>query len=351
MKTVKCPVCKNRIPAYSAECPICTKEFTVFQRYRMVWLKRIILGIVALAILYNSVVIIHFNNHLRKYIKSNNFDGDVVEELIGEYNELSRVQKMFVHVSELKYMKKSTENYKNVESVENTDLSVIFNRGKISGVYSGDVIDSVPNGIGKFEFVGDDGLGYIYNGEFKDGVIAGQGILIDENGKKYEGAFVNGELSGQGIVSNSAGKVIESGKFVNGKLNGFGTMFDDDGNTIYEGNFIDDIPLMNEYQKSCEPMELNDFIAGENAFAGRNIKIIGIVTNVYINSNERHQYIVTSDYGDGHYVCVEDINDSKTFRVGDKLNIYGYSYGIKNYTDSTLQNKTGPVVGAFYVFK
>ena len=63
------------------------------------------------------------------------------------------------------------------------------------GKYTGDIINGVPNGYGTFEAVNDDGIAWIYIGEFSNGIFDGYGKTVwgddelTEEGNYADGTF------------------------------------------------------------------------------------------------------------------------------------------------------------------
>lgn len=90
-----------------------------------------------------------------------------------------------------------------VEDVENMNytlkLSIWDNSGlstteiERTGTYTGQVIDGIPNGTGRFDTKNDEGTAWYYEGDFSDGVFHGQGTSIWEDGSVNEvGTYKNG---------------------------------------------------------------------------------------------------------------------------------------------------------------
>lgn len=79
-----------------------------------------------------------------------------------------------------------------------------------------------------------DGTTMKYQGEFKDGVFWGAGVLYDHKGKSiYEGNFENGCYHGMGILYQGIEEnLIYKGEFVQGQMIGNGKMVEKDGKTI-----------------------------------------------------------------------------------------------------------------------
>lgn len=93
------------------------------------------------------------------------------------------------------------------------------------------------NGLmdGKGNYVGSDGSKY--EGDYKDGILDGKGILVFANGDRYEGEFKNGLFNGRGVSFNANGDKYE-GEFINGRFDGKG-VFNNKAGVKYEGNFKD----------------------------------------------------------------------------------------------------------------
>lgn len=113
-----------------------------------------------------------------------------------------------------------------------TDASKIkFSDGSI---YEGEIRDVIRDGNGVMTFANGD----IYEGEFDDDQISGNGKITYKNGDVYEGGFKNGLRSGKGTVTYADGTIFE-GEFAGGRKNGYG-VYTGNG-TSYEGNYVDDI--------------------------------------------------------------------------------------------------------------
>ncbi|MDE7230176.1 MAG: zinc ribbon domain-containing protein [Oscillospiraceae bacterium] len=131
------------------------------------------------------------------------------------------------------------------------------------GTYSGGWRNDKPNGAGIFkrkyerrdfyttyEGEWEDGSlkrgkisyynGDVYEGEFRDWVLNGEGIKTLSDGNIYEGEFENNRLNGQGRITYADGSVL-TGEFADGEIvNGTGRMpFGYDNEYFYEGEWHD----------------------------------------------------------------------------------------------------------------
>lgn len=117
-------------------------------------------------------------------------------------------------------------------------------RGRLSGgekikysdgsIYEGEIKDGVRDGSGILTYASGD----VYEGEFDDDEISGYGKLTYANGDIYEGQFKNGLRDGRGSLLYSD-KTSFEGEFKEGRKNGYG-VYTGNG-TSYEGNYVDDI--------------------------------------------------------------------------------------------------------------
>jgi hypothetical protein len=131
-----------------------------------------------------------------------------------------------------------------IKSSRGTLLKGVFINGLINGKgkyvcedykYSGEFIDSVPTGLGKFLFTS----GNYYKGEVKNGKVHGFGTMKFQCGDFYKGDFINGVVEGQGKYTFSDGKVYE-GNILNNLFQGFGVLKIGEG--YYRGGWTDGKP-------------------------------------------------------------------------------------------------------------
>ena len=106
-------------------------------------------------------------------------------------------------------------------------------------VYKGMLKNGQPHGQGVFKQGKLMGSGAsVYTGEFQGGLKHGYGVLDDiVTGEKYMGMWANDLKSGAGCVITLDGVYYE-GHFLNGKMVGRGLAIFED-NAVYEGNFAD----------------------------------------------------------------------------------------------------------------
>eukprot|EP01034_Spumella_vulgaris_P028518 gene28518-35389_t len=111
-------------------------------------------------------------------------------------------------------------------------------RWSSEGVYSGDLVDGLREGQGRFEFHAHDlYTAVVYEGQWRDDQIQGTGVLkFKIKGKlhTYKGDFVNGDMTGVGEMTYPCGAVYSGhGEFTWGPNSGYQS-----GN-VYLGPFVD----------------------------------------------------------------------------------------------------------------
>lgn len=108
----------------------------------------------------------------------------------------------------------------------------IYGKGKISadkftihfpefdrtGGFIGETVNGIPEGHGGFKSQNSEGTVYIYDGDFKNGVMNGTGKITYDNGYEYEGEFKDGLFDGQGKMTYN-GELFFEGEWVDNNFN------------------------------------------------------------------------------------------------------------------------------------
>ena len=134
----------------------------------------------------------------------------------------------------------------NLKSIDNEKLDLITIETN-NNIYIGEADYIIRNGRGAMIFKGegtyyvgywDNGRQYkkgkvfdkknnlIYDGEYKNGIKEGIGVLYYQSGEKYEGKFFNGVREGKGIFYWKDGNKWE-GYFKNDEMNGEGIFYNE----------------------------------------------------------------------------------------------------------------------------
>ena len=105
-------------------------------------------------------------------------------------------------------------------------------------VFNGEVKDGIPNGLGVLIYPYG---GWKYVGEFKGGKYHGRGKLTNKNGRKYIGGWKNGKKHGQGTLNFGKGGIEEfngmiyEGEWKDGRTDGHGIQTWKDGRKYVGG--------------------------------------------------------------------------------------------------------------------
>ena len=132
--------------------------------------------------------------------------------------------------------------------VEDLIYRIRIQEREIDGVYSGELNNLLPNGVGRFHSL-DNSL--IYDGEWSGGAISGKGTLCDaeytvhfpdvDRAGSFEGDVIDGVPEGTGVftATNDAGeRYFYTGDWKNGTFEGLGTCTYENANyKVEDGHF------------------------------------------------------------------------------------------------------------------
>ncbi len=111
-------------------------------------------------------------------------------------------------------------------------------------VYTGEVVDSLPDGFGVLTVVEEGpNKGNTTEGRFMHGKMHGEGTWIGASGNKYEGGWVHGCFHGEGTYTWADGSIYV-GSFMDDKFHGKGKKTAPDGTVEYDGFWFCDEPAM-----------------------------------------------------------------------------------------------------------
>ena len=143
--------------------------------------------------------------------------------------------------------------------VEGLAYRICIQDREIDGAYSGEMIDFVPNGIGRFR---SEDNSVIYYGAWSSGVISGQGTLCDANytvhfpdvdrAGSFEGDVIDGVPEGTGVftATNDAGeRYTYTGDWQNGTFEGLGTCtYENPDVKVEDGHFSNGLYTPDMYE-------------------------------------------------------------------------------------------------------
>ncbi|MDR2781463.1 MAG: hypothetical protein LBB21_03340 [Holosporaceae bacterium] len=113
--------------------------------------------------------------------------------------------------------------------------------------YIGESWNGLPCGIGSLYIPYKGGTRRLYNGEWKDGLFSGEGILTSSHEDSYVGDFQNGRPHGFGLRTYPFGVTSYRGWFVNGEREGEGILF----HTVKAPFYVAKFAIVNGKWKEC----------------------------------------------------------------------------------------------------
>lgn len=123
--------------------------------------------------------------------------------------------------------------------IANQEITISFPFGERAGVYTGEVnSNGLPEGLGSFTAINDEGTEWTYYGDWKNGLWDGLGITKWDTGGWQMGEFDSNGISGYNLDARTEN--ISFGYIENNDANGYYTINFADGSTFF-GYFTDSI--------------------------------------------------------------------------------------------------------------
>ena len=171
--------------------------------------------------------------------------------------------------------------------------------------------------------------GNIYEGEFKDGVYEGKGVMLYSDVAKYEGEFKNNKADGKGIYTILGGSFKYEGEFKNDNFHGKGIF-------KYEGEFKND----NFHGKGIVTTSVQKWNKYEGEVQNGKFNGNGILT--YVNGSRYEGIFKNGDNKEGMGTFISVNGDKFTGLFSST----GHDFeGTMTYADGTVEK------GKFYKFK
>ena len=193
---------------------------------------------------------------LNKIIENNEIYYNIFKEMIKSYDDKNINYELLQNLKELK-------SYNYMDNIKEEDLLDVYysmiKKKQIKmykdGKYEGEFKNNLRDGKGIMYYNNDNK----YEGEWKNDFKEGKGIMYYKSGNKYVGEWKNDDKEGEGIMYYKSGNKYEGEyrdnvrkkgtyTFINGeqyigefndKRNGKGIFYYNNGNK-YEGNFVED---------------------------------------------------------------------------------------------------------------
>lgn len=127
------------------------------------------------------------------------------------------------------------------QTTSNLEVTIPFSFGSRTGVYTGEIIDGMPDGYGCFRTTNPEGEAWVYIGEFSNCDMNGQGETFWSVGQYQSGIYKNGVLISGTEITSDGRKIV--GTFANetDQSGGFVKIYGADDVLFYEGGFSNDV--------------------------------------------------------------------------------------------------------------
>ena len=187
-------------------------------------------------IMIGSIFINEGDVSIAYFVPSNDMAKAVLEAAFGDATEFDgtsfimtpSVSRKSVVVPAITDVLKKDEGAE-AKSVDNQEMTLNLTPfGERSGKYTGEMLNDLPQGSGKFESQNAEGTGRIYEGEWVNGQFDGEGYLYwPSNGQKFEGTYSDSDLiEGKGYIRDT---LAYEGDFTSYKFDGEGTFYNHKG--------------------------------------------------------------------------------------------------------------------------
>ena len=244
------------------------------------------------------------------------------------------------------------------------NLSLELNFGDFKGVYTGQLLNSLPSGKGSFTAASEKGKGWTYNGEWKDGHFNGSGTVSWEDSFVASGIYKNDFLNGEGSES-LYGATQYQGGFRNGYYHGQGTLYNQHGDTIYSGIFYYGLISESADERRARVDAFNILCAAPSAKTlykscengtKQCAKISGTIFDICYDNIENPTYcdflIYEQDKSDiNHIICViYTLSEGEVAPFeGQAVTVWGTTEYLYSYTTKDGKDLTVPLIKAFCV--
>lgn len=202
--------------------------------------------------------------------------------------------------------------------------------GTNTGIYTGKLNKKgLPNGQGTFVSKDGEGETWTYKGQWKNGQMEGQGCTVWNNGNnKEEGTYKDSDFV-KGKMWNNCGVLSRVGEFKDGMLHGQGTLYNKKGQAVYSGSFKKEVPVdKNGFKNACKEMTYNDLARNPDNYMGDLVKISGTVIDVEKDDEDIEYTVAFNDNYNKLMDCyVYKASSSITILEDDEVTIYASYWG------------------------
>lgn len=248
---------------------------------------------------------------------------------------------------------------KATETVSEKIITVDMDYDSGEGIYTGEIKQGVPHGQGSFTMQkSDNGLSWSYEGEWENGVIAGEGVK-KEGHYTFTGSFKGGLSDGYCKITDN-GILRYEGTCRNGSLHGAGTLYTKSGRLIFEGTFENDMLVESEadrkrrseaFKPECEDMDELMYGVIMDGYDSMDYPVHVWGFPLGMAEQAASGTIVIGHFADGGYpVCLlyRYVVGERKMTGDDWINAWGVVTGLFEYTDANGNPAICPQVEVIY---
>ncbi len=252
-----------------------------------------------------------------------------------------------------------------IESVTDMTLTLPFAFGERTGLYTGDMVNGLPEGNGTFTTENSDSVAWTYTGQWVNGHFNGNGTTEWADGFTEGGEYNNDYLNGEGWES-WYGAIQYEGGYLDSEYNGQGTYYNQHNEIVYSGSFQNG--LINEsaddrtarvgaFMDQSVPLDIGDLYGSCQEEVSMRVVTEGEIFDVYYypadtNPSFCDMLIYEGDVRDTeHIICVFyalSIGE-KPPAEGETATIYGTTEYLYTYNTVDGDTLTVPLLEAWSV--
>ena len=241
------------------------------------------------------------------------------------------------------------------KSVENQEMTLHLTPfGERSGKYTGEILNGLPQGFGKFESQNSEGTGWVYQGEWANGQFHGEGSLYwPSNGQKYEGTYSDSDLiKGKCYIRNT---LTYEGDFTSYTFDGKGTFYNHKGEAVYTGPFKAGAPSdQATFVAATRDIHYDDYAKDLETYRADPVKFTGKIIQLWEDDgSEVRNYVVSLDDSDEQLLFIYDyrmrLGLNVNLQEADSITGYGLTTAAFTYDSKAGTSVTSPAVFTFFV--
>ena len=178
------------------------------------------------------------------------------------------------------------------DTVADLEITIVFDFGDRTGIYTGEMRDGLPDGQGTFSTQNVEGVGWVYNGGWRQGHMYGEGSTIFDTGYSEAGWYENDNLNGQGRQFQDE-RLTYEGEFVQNMPEGQGMLYSYCGDIIYAGSFTQGYinetdtaraERMSALRSQCDTPDYSELFERAQNKDGSYVQVTGTV--IYMGSSD-----------------------------------------------------------------